>query len=140
MLCLWILLPPSGAHGRGVRRSGQAIGEQGSGTLRYLWPKAAERLASQAQLYAQAAHCYEELLLHSPQSVPLHVQYADVLYTMGGGNVRTARRHYAAAVKLSGGENLRALYGICCTAAALVGQKVCFLTRMQRGVLPAESQ
>ena len=78
----------------------------------------------QAQLYPQAAHCYEELLLHTPQSAPLHVQYADVLYTMGGGHLRMARQHYAAAVKLSNGESLRSLYGICCTAAALAGQKV----------------
>lgn len=79
---------------------------------------------AQAQLYGQAAFCYEELLLHSPQSVPLHIQYADVLYTIGGPQLRTARQHYAAAAKLSGGDSLRALYGLTCTAAALAGQKV----------------
>ena len=79
----------------------------------------------QAQMYPQAAHCYEELLMHMPQNVPLYVQYADVLYTMGGSNIKTARQYYAAALKLSNGENTRALYGVCCTAAAGASQKVC---------------
>jgi hypothetical protein len=80
--------------------------------------------SEQVQAYPQAAHCYEEVLLHSPQSIPLYVRYADVLYTMGGSNLKTARQYYAAALKLSNGEDTRALYGICCTAAALSAQKV----------------
>lgn len=48
------------------------------------------------------------------------VQYADVLYTMGGAaNLRAARAYYSAAVDLSSGENVRALYGLCATAAQL---------------------
>lgn len=78
----------------------------------------------QAQMYSQAAFCYEELLLHTPQNVALYVQYADVLYTIGGSSVRTAHQYYAAAIKLSGGENVRALYGVCCAAATLAAQKV----------------
>ena len=74
------------------------------------------------QAYPQAAHCYEEVLLHSPQNIALYVRYADVLYTMG--SLKTARQYYAAAIKLSQGEDTRALYGICCTAAALSAQKV----------------
>ena len=46
----------------------------------------------QVQMYPQAAHCYEELLMHMPHSIPLYVQYADIMYTMGGSNFRTARR------------------------------------------------
>lgn len=78
----------------------------------------------QVQAYQQAAHCYEEVLLHSPQNIAIYVRYADVLYTMGGVHLKTARQYYAAALKLSNGEDLRALYGVCCTAATLSGQKV----------------
>ena len=76
-------------------------------------------LLLQAQLYAQSAFCYEEVILHQPQNAPVYVQYADVLYTLGGSYIKTARQYYAAALKLSNGENMRALYGITCTAAAL---------------------
>ena len=49
-----------------------------------------------------------------------HAQLADVLYTMGGAaHYRAARAYYAAAVDLSSGENVRALYGLCATAAQL---------------------
>lgn len=91
-------------------------------TDRDAWAELAD-LYLEVQAYPQAAHCYEEVLLHSPQSIPLYVRYADVLYTMGGSNLKTARQYYAAALKLSNGEDTRALYGICCTAAALSAQK-----------------
>jgi len=81
---------------------------------------------AQAQMYAQAAACYEEVLLHAPASVAAYVQLADVLYTLGpgggGGHLRAARSHYAAAVELSGGANARALYGLCAATAALGGK------------------
>jgi tetratricopeptide (TPR) repeat protein len=81
---------------------------------------------AQAQMYAQAAACYEEVLLHAPASVAAYVQLADVLYTLGpgggGGHLRAARSHYAAAVELSGGANMRALYGLCAATAALGGK------------------
>ena len=48
------------------------------------------------------------------------LQYADVLYTIGGAaNYRNAHSYYAAAVDLSDGENVRALYGLCAAAAQL---------------------
>ena len=48
------------------------------------------------------------------------LQYADVLYTIGGAaNYRAAHSYYAAAIDLSEGENVRALYGLCATAAQL---------------------
>jgi hypothetical protein len=77
-------------------------------------------------MYAQAAACYEEVLLHAPASVAAYVQLADVLYTLGpgggGGHLRAARAHYAAAVELSGGASARALYGLCAATAALGGK------------------
>ena len=78
-------------------------------------------------MYPQAAFCYEEVLLHAPQNIALYVQYADILYTMGGptgANYRTARSYYAAAVQLSKGSNIRALFGLCACAAQLSGMKV----------------
>lgn len=52
------------------------------------------------------------------------MQYADVMYTMGGAaNYRTARAYYSAAVDLSSGENVRALYGLCAVAAQLSALK-----------------
>lgn len=82
----------------------------------------------QAQMYEQAAACYEEVLLHAPASVAAYVQLADVLYTAGGGssgaNFRSARAHYAAAVELSGGASARALYGLCAVTAQLGGLRV----------------
>ena len=84
-------------------------------------------IISQAQMYSQAAHCYEELLLHQPHHIPFYVQYADILYTVGGANgqnYRTARAYYTAAVQLSSGRSVRALYGLSACAAQLGGIKV----------------
>ena len=76
-------------------------------------------------MYSQAGHCYEEALLHQPHSIATHVQYADVLYTLGGPqNQRLAQTHYAAAIKLSQGANVRALFGVCACAAQLGSAKV----------------
>lgn len=48
------------------------------------------------------------------------LRYADVLYTMGKpDHVRAARTYYSAALQLSEGQNLRALWGVCATSAAL---------------------
>lgn len=75
-------------------------------------------------MYPQAASCYEEVLLHQPASIATYVQHADVLYTIGGAsNYRTACTHYAAAVDLSNGENVRALYGLSAAAAQLLATK-----------------
>ena len=72
----------------------------------------------------QAAHCYEELLLHSPSYIPFYVQYADIMYTLGSHHLKVARQYYAAAVEMSQGSNLRALYGLTACAAQMSGQKV----------------
>ncbi len=40
--------------------------------------------------------------------------WLQLLYTMGGlDNLRAARKYYAAAIEMSGGQNMRALFGIC---------------------------
>ncbi len=80
--------------------------------------------ALQGGLYVQAAHCYEELLLHSPSHIPFYVQYADIMYTLGSHYLKTARQYYAAAIEMSQGSNLRALYGLTACAAQMSGQKV----------------
>ena len=91
----------------------------------------------QASLYQQAAHCYEELLLHAPSNIAYYVQYADIMYTVGGthaanhradviaSDYRTAQSYYAAAVRMSEGHNTRALYGLCASTSQLSGLKVC---------------
>ncbi|KAL6555253.1 hypothetical protein OROGR_006511 [Orobanche gracilis] len=72
------------------------------------------------RMYKQAAYCYEELILSQP-TIPLyHLAYADVLYTFGGlENLHAAKKYYAAAIDLTCGKNVRALFGICLCAAAI---------------------
>ncbi|CAA6667033.1 unnamed protein product [Spirodela intermedia] len=83
------------------------------------WRELAEIYVSQ-QMYKQAAFCYEELILFQP-TVPLyHLAYAEVLYTMGGlENLQTAKKYYASTIDLTGGQNTRALYGVCMCAFAI---------------------
>jgi hypothetical protein len=46
--------------------------------------------------------------------------YAELLYTIGViDNYRMARKYYSAAIELSGGQNLRALYGVCLCGVAI---------------------
>nr|ACH63227.1 O-linked GlcNAc transferase-like protein [Rheum australe] len=81
------------------------------------WRELAEIYVS-LQMYKQAAFCYEELILSQPTAPLYHLAYADVLYTMGGlENLQTAKKYYASTIDLTGGENTRALYGVClCTS------------------------
>lgn len=58
-------------------------------------------------------------MLHKPERLSLHLTYADVLYTMGGPNLKAARQYYASALQLSGGRSPRALYGAAAATAAL---------------------
>ncbi|KAG8058005.1 hypothetical protein GUJ93_ZPchr0002g25151 [Zizania palustris] len=83
------------------------------------WRELAEIYVS-LQMYKQAAFCYEELILAQP-TIPLyHLAYAEVLYTMGGlENLQTARKYYASTIKLTGGKNTRALFGVCLCSAAI---------------------
>ncbi|XP_051143364.1 uncharacterized protein LOC127259798 [Andrographis paniculata] len=83
------------------------------------WRELAEIYVS-LQMYKQAVFCYEELILSQP-TIPLyHLAYADVLYTIGGlENLHAAKKYYAATVDLTGGKNIRALFGICLCASAI---------------------
>ncbi|XP_010941160.1 uncharacterized protein [Elaeis guineensis] len=83
------------------------------------WRELAEIYVS-LQMYKQAAFCYEELILSQP-TVPLyHLAYAEVLYTMGGlENLQAAKKYYAATINLTGGKNVRALYGVCLCSVAI---------------------
>lgn len=74
--------------------------------------------------------------MHTPSCIAYYVQYADVMYTLGGTHAsghraeavatdyRTAQSYYAAAVHMSKGSNLRALYGLCAATSQLAGLKV----------------
>lgn len=78
--------------------------------------------------------------MHQPASAATHVQYADVLYTIGGtANYQTARTHYSAAIDITSGQNVRALYGLCAASAQLRndGSKVRPWHRGIRFVLPS---
>ncbi len=63
---------------------------------------------------SEAAFCYEELILGSPANFAFHAALAEVYVAVGGvESLRLARKHFAQALELHGGENLRALYGMC---------------------------
>lgn len=82
------------------------------------WLELAELYMLQ-RMYKQAAFCFEEAMLHTPQNSTVHVKLAECLYTIGGlENVQAARKYFAAAVDLSSGSDLRALYGLSACAAA----------------------
>lgn len=83
------------------------------------WRELAEIYVS-LQMYKQAAFCYEELILCQPM-IPLHhLAYADVLYTIGGlENLQTAKKYYASTIELTGGKNIRALFGLCLCSSAI---------------------
>lgn len=83
------------------------------------WRELAEIYTS-LQMYKQAAFCFEELILAHPTNALYHLGYAELLYTLGGiDNLRTARKYYSAAIELSAGQNMRALYGVCLCGAAM---------------------
>lgn len=66
------------------------------------------------QMYKQAAHCFEELLLLAPTNLTCHLRYADILYTIGTiQDIAVAQKYYAHALEVSQGSCLRALYGLC---------------------------
>jgi tetratricopeptide (TPR) repeat protein len=71
--------------------------------------------------YAAAAHCYEELVLLNPTCAVTHCRLADIYYTLGGHeNFVYARKHYTMSVETqSGGNNLRAIYGMIAACKAV---------------------
>ncbi|KAL2652129.1 hypothetical protein R1flu_020257 [Riccia fluitans] len=83
------------------------------------WRELAE-LYTSLLMYKQAAFCYEELILGQPTNALYHLGYAELLYTMGGlENLRAAKKYYAATIELSGGRNIRALYGVVLSGTAI---------------------
>lgn len=55
----------------------------------------------------------EELLLLVPENYLYHLQYAELVYTLGGKpNFLLARQYFAQSLELKREENLRALYGL----------------------------
>jgi tetratricopeptide (TPR) repeat protein len=63
----------------------------------------------------------EELLLMMPESFLYHLQYAEIVYSLGGKTNHTlARQYYAQSLELKPDNNLRALYGLmlCLSATA----------------------
>jgi len=75
--------------------------------------------------YKKAAFCLEELILANSFNHLYHQRYAEVMYSMGGGeNHEIARQYFAQAVKLSSNTNIRALYGLLLTSAKLPTTKV----------------
>ena len=72
------------------------------------------------QQYRQAAFCLEELLAAMPSNSLVHCKYGEVQYTLGGEEgLRNARKYFAAAVELTEGCSVRALYGLALSAAAV---------------------
>jgi tetratricopeptide (TPR) repeat protein len=63
--------------------------------------------------YELAKFCMEELIMLCPENYLYHLQYAEVLYTLGGKNyVALARQYFAQAIELKPQGNVRALYGL----------------------------
>jgi len=84
------------------------------------WQELGELYLIQNQ-YSNAAYCYEELIISSPENYHLYNRYAEILYTISGiSNIVTARKYFALSLELCPEilGNTRALYGIimCCNA------------------------
>lgn len=61
------------------------------------------------QLFSQAAHCMEELILIEPNNHLYHLKYAEILHTIG--NIDIALKQFCRALELCP-NHVRALYGI----------------------------
>jgi tetratricopeptide (TPR) repeat protein len=73
------------------------------------WAELAD-LYTSLQLYDDAAFCYEELLITSPQNFHYFTHYAELLYT--AGKFSEALNYYALSLELEVDNNLRALFGL----------------------------
>lgn len=82
------------------------------------WAELAEWYLADEKL-ALAKFCAEELLLLQPHSYAYSLQYAEILYTLGGDkNFVRARHYFAQSLELKPEGNLRALYGLCAALRA----------------------
>ena len=84
-----------------------------------------EAWAELAEVYTElgalrpAAFCVEELLAAAPGSPLLHTQYAELVAAAGDeAGAALAAKHFAAAVELSGGCHVPALFGLLATSAS----------------------
>jgi ER membrane protein complex subunit 2 len=75
----------------------------------------------QQGMYSNAAFCFEELLLASPQNCHLYIKYAELRFTMGGvENLELAKKNYSFALELNPDKNTnRAWFGLLATTHAL---------------------
>jgi tetratricopeptide (TPR) repeat protein len=85
----------------------------------WAWEHAAS-LYLRTGAYSQAIFCLEEVLLHQPGNVNMQLLLAETFYSAGGNaNYETARGYFSGVIEMTGGENARALYGVCACAAQL---------------------
>lgn len=88
----------------------------------------------------------EELITSAPENYLYHLQYADVLYSLGGrANVELASVYYSQSLELNmGGKNLRALYGTVlvrnewCDCSRVFPENI-FVSSARRPFFPARS-
>lgn len=75
----------------------------------------------QQGMYSNAAFCFEELILASPQNFHLYVKYAELRYTMGGTeNLEMAKKNFSFALELNPDKkNNRAWFGLLASTHAL---------------------
>jgi len=87
------------------------------------WSELAD-LYLELNLYKNAAFCYEELILSSPQNYHLYTRYGEILYTIGGyESLKLARKNFAYSLELQDTSNLRALYGLVMSTIAISNTK-----------------
>jgi tetratricopeptide (TPR) repeat protein len=85
----------------------------------WAWEHAAS-LYLRTGAYTQAIFCLEEVLLYQPGNINVQLLLAETLYAAGGSaNYETARGYFSGIIEMTGGENARALYGVCACAAQL---------------------
>jgi ER membrane protein complex subunit 2 len=85
----------------------------------WAWEHAAS-LYLRTGAYSQAIFCLEEVLMHQPGNINVQLLLAETLYSAGGNaNYETAKGYFSGIIEMTGGENTRALYGVCACAAQL---------------------
>ena len=88
----------------------------------HAWYELAEMYIAEMN-YAKAAFCFEEILIQKPTNHLYNIKYAELLYSMGGGeNLILARKYYSKAITLndnaseasimSGNKSVRAIFGL----------------------------
>lgn len=86
------------------------------------WFELSEIYISQMN-YQKAAFCFEEILVQKPSNYLYNLKYAELLYSMGGGdNLVLARKYFSKAITLnnnaddpsimSGNRSTRAIFGL----------------------------